>query len=76
MIDRAEALVLAPRIGEAFDGSIVEVDDGDPRRGTAMLPALAIEAPVSAQRPLPLGDTVRLRLAQADPATRTLLFSL
>lgn len=76
VIDLAEALVLAPRIGEAFDGSIVEVDDGDPRRGTAMLPALAIEAPVSAQRPLPLGDTVRLRLAQADPATRTLLFSL
>ena len=76
VIDLAEALALAPHIGETFDGTIVEVDGENRHRGTAMLHALAIEAPVSAARDLPLGDTVRLRLAGADPAHRSVSFEV
>ena len=75
VIDLAEAIALAPRVGETFEGSVVERGK-DPARGTAMLPALAIEAPVSAEAPLPLGETVRLRLAEADPETRVVRFEL
>ena len=42
----------------------------------AGLHALAIEAPVSADHDLPLGETVHLRLANADPARRTVAFEL
>lgn len=73
VIDLAEVLALAPRIGEVFEGSIVEVDREDPRRGVAMLRELAIEAPAKGERPLPLGEVVRLRLAEANPASRGVL---
>jgi exoribonuclease R len=76
VIDLAETLVLAPRVGDTFDGSIVEVDGENRHHGTAMLHALAIEAPVEGDHDLPLGETVRLRLELADPATRTIRFSM
>ena len=76
VIDLAETLVLAPHAGETFEGSIVEVDGENRHHGTAMLHALAIEAPVAAPHDLPLGDVVRLRLDLADPATRAIRFSL
>ncbi len=76
VIDLAEALVLAPHVGDTFEGSIVEVDGENRHHGTAMLHALAIEAPVSAGRDLPLGDVVRLRLDVADPDAREIRFSM
>jgi exoribonuclease R len=76
VIDLAETLVLAPRVGESFEGSIVEVDGENRHHGTAMLHALAIEAPVAADHDLPLGDTVRLRLDLADPSHRKLCFEV
>jgi len=76
VIDLAETLVLAPRVGETFEGSIVEVDGENRHHGTVMLHALAIEAPVGADRDLPLGEAVRVRLAGADPAHRSLAFAL
>lgn len=75
VIDLAESIALAPRVGEIFDGSVVERDK-DPARGTAMLPDLAIQAPVAAAAPLPLGEAVRLRLAEADPERRTVRFEM
>lgn len=74
VIDLAEALVLAPRVGDSFEASIVDVDARDRHRGVAMLHALAIEAPVSGERELPLGDVVSVRLEQADPAHRAIRF--
>ncbi len=74
VIDLAEALVLAPRVGETFEASIVDVDDRDRSRGVAMLHALAIEAPVSGGAELPLGEVVSIRLAQADPEHRKIAF--
>ena len=76
VIDLAEALVLSPHVGQAYEGSIVEVDGENRHHGTAMLHALAIEAPVAASRDLPLGATMRLRLAAADPARRNVSFEV
>ncbi|HVI59467.1 MAG TPA: RNB domain-containing ribonuclease [Luteimonas sp.] len=78
VLDLAEATVLAPRVGEAFEGAIVEVDAKDPRRGEAMLRDPAILARVDGDdgAPLPLGERVSLRLAEADPQTRRIRFAL
>ncbi len=76
VIDLAEAVALAPRVGEAFDGVIVEVEAKDPRRGEAMLREPAILARVDGAAPLPLGDQVALRLVEADPRTRRIRFAL
>ena len=47
IIDLVEALLLAPRVGEIFQGSIVAVAAAPARGGTVMLKDLAIEAQVS-----------------------------
>jgi len=36
----------------------------------------AIEAPVTGNAPLPLGDSVRVKLVEADPARRVTRFVL
>ena len=74
VLDLVEAVTLAPRIGDVFDGSIVDVQRNDPRQGVVMLRDPAIEAPVASQSPLPLGDAVRVRLVEADPARRITRF--
>ncbi len=76
VIDLAEALMLAPRVGETFEGSIVEREKKDPAQGTAMLRDFAIEAPVQGVATLPLGEPVNLRLVEADPETRKVRFAL
>jgi len=76
VLDLVESVTLAPRVGDVFDGAIVDVQRNDPRQGVVMLRDPAIEAPVASQSPLPLGDAVRVRLAQVDPARRTTRFEL
>ena len=76
VLDLVEAATLSSRIGEVFDGSIVELQHDDPARGVVVLREPAIEAPVSADAPLPLGDRVRVRLVEADPARRSTRFAL
>lgn len=75
VIDLAEALALAPRVGENFEGSIVEVERKDPTRGMAMLQDLAIEGPVVAADALKAGSALRLRLVEADPQQRKIRFA-
>lgn len=75
VIDLVEAITLAPRVGETFDGAIVELGR-DPKQGVAMLREPAIEAPVTGGIPLPLGENVRLKLIEADPAGRSTRFEL
>jgi hypothetical protein len=74
VIDLTEAITLAPRIGETFDGAIVELGR-DPKQGVAMLRDPAIEAPVTSDDPLPLGEDVKLKLVEADPAKRSVRFA-
>jgi len=76
VLDLTEAVTLASRIGETFDGAIVERQRNDSRQGVVMLRDPAIEAPVSDKAPLPLGETVKVRLVEADPSKRLTRFAL
>ncbi|MGM0386460.1 MAG: RNB domain-containing ribonuclease, partial [Actinomycetota bacterium] len=78
-VDVMEALVLAPHLGREFDAVVVDVDDrprkGGGQRGTVMLERPAVEAFVHGED-LPLGEEVRVRLLEANPASRTVRFEL
>lgn len=80
IIALAEAVILAPRVGESFAGSIVEVlhgardGGGTAHIGIVMLRDPPLEARVESDAPLELGADVSVRLAQADPGTRTVRF--
>jgi exoribonuclease R len=76
VIDLAESLMLASRVGETFGGTIVEIERQDHDEGVVMLHDLAIEAHVASGANLPLGETVVVRLVEADPATRRVRFEL
>jgi exoribonuclease R len=76
IVNLVEAEVLRHSVGETFDGVVVAVDRDDPQRGDVVVQRPAIEAPVTAAAELPLGSNVRVRLAEADPATRTVRFEL
>ena len=76
VIDLAESLVLARRVGERFTASIVDIDRRDPTQGTAMLADLAIEARVQGDAPLPLGAKVEVELVEADPVHRRIAFRI
>ena len=72
VIDLAEAIVLKDRVGETFDAVVTDVDQRGPRIQLCGLPIVSRlkEAEVGA------GDTIRVRLDEADPETRKLSFSL
>ncbi|MFC8799979.1 RNB domain-containing ribonuclease [Promicromonospora sp. NPDC057138] len=77
-VDIVEASMLADRLGEEFDGVVVDVDDDDAKevqRGQVVLRDPAVRARVTG-RSLPLGDEVRVRLAVADVSERRVLFTL
>ena len=76
VLDLAEAAALASRVGEIFEGAIVELDKKDPRQGEVMLSEPAILARVAADHALPLGEQVRVRLVEADPVMRRIRFEL
>ena len=74
VIDLVEATVMAPHVGDVFEGAIVEIARDDPRKGVVMLREPAIEAPVSGGADLPLGASMRVRLVVSDPLARTIRF--
>ena len=76
VLDLAEAAALASRVGEVFEGAIVEIDRKDPQQGEVMLREPAILARVAGDSALPLGEQVRVRLVEADPGTRRIRFEL
>lgn len=76
VLDLAEAAALASRVGEAFEGAVVEIDKKDPQQGEVMLREPAILARVAADHALPLGERVKVRLVEADPGTRRIRFEL
>lgn len=77
-IDIVEAALLATRVGRAFDGVVVEAgepgDDGL-RRGEVMLRDPAVRARVDGAE-LPLGQKVRVTLAEASVPDRRVRFTL
>jgi exoribonuclease R len=76
VLNLVEAHTLQSRVGEKFDAVVTETEDDDERKGTVMLQEPAVEAPVSSQSPLPVGEDVTVSLAEADPGTRKVRFTL
>ena len=76
VLDLVEAGVLAGSVGQTFDGVVVDTDDRDPRSGTVVIADPAVEARVRSESPLPLGESVSVRLEVADPARRLVRFTL
>ena len=76
VLDLVEATTLQGRTGERFAGVVVGAERDDPHKGEAVVRDPAVEARVTAAAPLPVGEEVELVLAEADPATRTVRFTL
>lgn len=76
VLDLVEAGVLQHRVGQTFDGVIVDVDDKDEHRGTVTIQDPAVEARVTSDAALPLGTDAQVTLAQADVASRAVSFRL
>ena len=76
VLDLAEALTLQSRVGEKFEGVVLETDHDDERKGSVMVPEPAVEAKVTSTSPLPVGEDVTLTLTLADPATRAVRFEI
>jgi exoribonuclease R len=70
VVDGAEAVVLAPRVGQVFSAVVV---DAGPKGGLVQLQ----DPPVAGRcegGDLPLGERIDVTLVTADPVTRTVLF--
>jgi exoribonuclease R len=76
VIDLVEAATLQDRTGERFAGVVVGAEPDDPRQGDAVIRDPAVAARVTGGAPLPVGEDVVLVLAEADPATRRVRFTL
>ena len=72
VVDAAEAVVLAPCVGERFAAVVVE---SGPKGGVVQLRDPAVRARIEGTD-LPLGEHVQAELVRADPAGRTVLFRL
>lgn len=79
-VNLLEAVLLAARVGETFEGVVVEVHEpkegeGDQaERGTVVVAEPAVEAAVVGPD-LPLGEAITVTLAEADPTTRRVSFT-
>ena len=70
VVDLAEAIVLAPRVGEEFDAVVVESTS---KGGAVQLADPAVRARCQGSD-LPLGQPLRVRLVTADATTRKVAF--
>jgi len=71
-VDFVEAAVLAPRLGETFEGVVTDVRDG---HATVQLADPAVVAPLEGDGAAP-GTRVRATLTQADPDARRVRFAI
>ncbi|GAA2453287.1 RNB domain-containing ribonuclease [Streptomyces mauvecolor] len=75
-VDIVEAALLKDRVGEVFEATVVDVKEQQPAVGTVHLTDPAVVARIEGgDRPLPLGERLRVRLTQADPGTTKILFA-
>ncbi len=73
-LDLVEAALLTGRVGDVFDGAIIDVRD-DRDAGVVQLREPAVRARIEGTG-LPLGEDVRVRLVAASVADRTVRFEL
>ncbi|MFG2592446.1 RNB domain-containing ribonuclease [Streptomyces sp. NPDC048438] len=74
-VDLVEAALLGDKVGEVFDGYVIDVKDDGPAVGTVHIEDPAIVARIESEDPLPLGERLRVRLVQADPGSSKVLFA-
>ena len=78
-VDALEALVLEGRVGEIFQGVVVESDDGGKdggtERGTVVIGSPAVEGRVEGED-LPVGERIGVRLVEVDVPERLVRFEL
>ncbi|SES02787.1 Exoribonuclease R [Streptomyces sp. yr375] len=72
-VDLVEAVLLKDRVGEVFDGYVVDVDEHRPTAGTVQLASPAVIGRIDGtpDTTLPLGERLQVRLTQADPTAET-----
>ncbi|QOV38705.1 RNB domain-containing ribonuclease [Streptomyces ferrugineus] len=73
-VDLVEAALLKDRVGEEFDGWVVDVEERRPAVGTVQLESPAIIGRIEGTERLPLGERLRVRLTQADPGAAKVRF--
>lgn len=76
VLDLVEAALLEPHVGRDFPAVVVQVREKDPTQGEVMITEPAVEARVRSATALPLGTDVSVRLVEADPVARSVLFEL
>ena len=76
VLNLVEAGLLHDRVGERFEGVVVDVDDKDETRGTLTVQDPAVEARVTSSHAVPLGTEVEVTLTEADLASRSVVFTL
>ena len=75
VVDLVEAGVLAGRVGQQFDGVVVDVAEKDSAPATVTIADPAIEAPLVADPAPELGSEIRVVLTKADVASRAVEFA-
>ncbi|HET8681475.1 MAG TPA: RNB domain-containing ribonuclease [Micromonosporaceae bacterium] len=71
-VELTEAVLLAGRVGEEFDAAVLDVADPPRSGGTVAVDHPPVRA--RCEGDLPLGGRVRVRLVEADPTRRRVLF--
>ncbi|MFF3657272.1 RNB domain-containing ribonuclease [Streptomyces olivochromogenes] len=75
-VDIIEAALLKDRVGDIFDGCVVDVMERQPTVGTVQLESPAVVARIEGGTgTLPLGERLRVRLTQADLVTAKVRFA-
>ncbi|MEV0635969.1 RNB domain-containing ribonuclease [Streptomyces sp. NPDC050619] len=73
-VDIVEAALLEHRVGELFDGCVVDVEERRPTVGTVQVESPAVIGRIEGEH-LPLGERLRVRLTRADPEAATVRFA-
>jgi len=75
-VDIVEAALLRDRVGEVFEGCVVDVREREPTVGTVQLESPAVVARIDGDgAPLPLGERLRVRLTRAELGTAGVRFA-
>lgn len=75
-VDLVEAALLKDRVGEVFEGSVVDVEEDRPAVGIVQLASPAVVGRLAGTPGgrLPLGERLRVRLTQAEPGAAKVRF--
>ncbi|SEC88184.1 VacB and RNase II family 3'-5' exoribonucleases [Nocardioides exalbidus] len=76
IVDLCEAELLHDRVGETFTAVVVDLEEKDHTKGDITIQDPAVEARVTGESDLPLGEEVSVELVSADPKTRKVQFRL